>query len=109
MPPSQPHRDSKREDEHDDRAYPSLHKARVRLASSLLFPPPLSLASSFKNAPFGTLRSLLTALSNRSNSVLPGTFGAVSGFIPDHGNAICGQESRSSYRVPTERDAADWA
>ena len=44
------------------------------LAARLFSRRRLSLASSFRNASFGTLRSLATALSNRSNSVLPGTW-----------------------------------
>jgi hypothetical protein len=40
--------------------------------------------SCFTKADFGTLRNLDTALSNRSNSVLPGTLGAGSGFMSGH-------------------------
>lgn len=48
---------------------PTLSRARFHFVSSLA------------RASFGTLNTLRTALSNPSNSVLPGTFGAASGFI----------------------------
>jgi hypothetical protein len=40
-----------------------------------------NLASSSRYASFETVNSFLTALSNRSASVLPGTLGAGAGFI----------------------------
>jgi hypothetical protein len=63
-------------------------------------------ASSIRNAAFGTLRSSLTALSNRSHPALPGTSTPGIGFIQDHDSAVAA-DFASSYS-PHDRIGGLW-
>ena len=63
-----------------------------------------SLASSFRSASFEIVMTLRKALSNRSQSVLPGTSGAGCGFIWSDYNAVFGL-SVTSMAYPNSETA----